>query len=287
MHELKFMVHVHPFSLAAERRYVVAEQAGSVIGLAVAVPIYQRAGWFLEDLIRDPAAPNGSAELLVDAMMRQVAAEGARHVTLGLAPLAGEVGPLLAFTRDHTRRLYNFPGVRAFKEKLKPGEWLPVYLSYPRSELGLLAMTDVLSAFAPAGLVSFALDSLVHQRTLATLVLAVLLVPWTIGLAVADTSIWFPSATIQWAWVAFDVLLIGLMLSLVRKWRARVAEWLAILTSLDALLTTLQVLLWNVWTARTVSSWLLVLCGCAGPLLASLFFRRARLLAMGRGLRGH
>jgi len=287
MHELKFMVHVHPFSLAEERRYVVAEQGGDVIGFAAAVPIYQRDGWFLEDLIRDSAAPNGSAELLVDAMMRQVASEGCRHFTLGLAPLAGEVSPLLAFTRDQTRRLYNFPGVRAFKEKLKPGEWLPVYLAFPRGELGLLAMTDVLSAFASTGLLSFALDSLVHQRTLATLALALLLVPWTVLLASIDTSIWFPGTTIQWAWVLFDVLLIALMLSLVRKWRARVAEWLAILTSVDALLTTLQVLLWNVWTARTPRDWLFVLVGCTGPLLASLFFRRTRLLAMGRGLSGH
>lgn len=287
MHELKFMVHVHPFSLAEERRYVVAEQAGGVIGFAAAVPIYQRGGWFLEDLIRDPTAPNGTAELLVDAIMRQVASEGSRQATLGLAPLAGEVSPLLAFTRDHTRRLYNFPGVRAFKEKLKPGAWLPVYLAYPRDELGFLAMTDVLSAFAATGLLSFALDSLVHQRTLATLVLAVLLVPWTVMLASVETTIWFPSAALQWSWVGFDLLLIVLMLSLVRRWRARLAEWLAILTSLDALLTTLQVLLWNVWTARTFGNWLFVVLSCAGPLLASLFFRRARLLAMGRGLRGH
>jgi hypothetical protein len=112
-------------------------------------------------------------------------------------------------------------------------------------------------------------------------------VPWTVLLASVDTSIWFPSSSVQWAWVAFDALLVALMGSLVHKWRARVAEWLAILTSLDALFTTLQVLLWNVWTAHTARNWLFVLLGCTGPLLASLFFRRTRLLAMGRGLRGH
>lgn len=52
-------------------------------------------------------------------------------------------------------------------------------------------------------------------------------------------------------------------------------------------LTTLQVLLWNVWTARTPLAWTLMLLGCTGPLLASLFFRRARLLAMDGGIRGH
>jgi phosphatidylglycerol lysyltransferase len=285
MHELKFMVLVHPFSFAEERRYLVAERDGRIVGFGAAVPIYRRRGWFLEDLIRDPEAPNGTAELLVDGLMQQLAAEGCSFATLGLAPLAGDVSPLLALTRRYTRRLYNFPGVRAFKEKLRPQEWVPVYLAYPRGELGLVAMRDVLSAFAANSLLGFAFDSLVHQRTLATLVLATLLVPWTALLACADTTTWFPGAGVQWAWVAFDVLLIGLMFSLVRRWRARVASSLALLTSLDALLTTLQVLLWNVWTARTPLAWALLLFGCTGPLLASLFFRRTRLLAMGAAFR--
>jgi phosphatidylglycerol lysyltransferase len=285
MHEMKFMVLVHPFSFAEERRYVVAEREGLLIGFAAAVPIYQREGWFVEDLIRAGDAPNGTPELLVDALMQQFAAAGCRLATLGLAPLAGDVSPLLRMTRRYTRRLYNFPGVRAFKEKLRPSEWRPVYLAFPRGELGVSAMADVLSAFAASGVVGFTLDSLVHQRTLATFVLGTLLVPWTVGLALADTGVWFPDWRVQWAWVAFDVLLIVLMFSLVRRWRARVAEWLALLTSLDALLTTVQVLLWNVWTARTPLAWCLVLFGCAGPLLASLFFRRARLLSMGEAFR--
>jgi hypothetical protein len=141
-------------------------------------------------------------------------------------------------------------------------------------------MADVLAAFAPAGLLRFALDSLVHQRTLATLSLAVLLVPWTLLLASVHTPTWFPNATVQWAWVGFDVTLIALMASLVLRWRARVAAWLSRLTSLDAVLTLAQVLFWNVWTARSVGAWSLLVLGCTGPLLASLFFRRARLLAL-------
>jgi phosphatidylglycerol lysyltransferase len=287
MHEMKFMVHVHPFSFAEERRYVVAERAGTLVGFAASVPIYQANGWFLEDLIRDEDAPNGTAELLVDRTMRLIEGEGARYFTLGLAPLAGEVSPLLAFTRKHTRSLYNFPGVQRFKEKLRPKAWQPVYLAFPRGELGVWAMADVLAAFAPSGLVSFAFDTLVHQRSLATGALALLLVPWTVLVSLAHTPTWFPSPGVQMAWVLFDVLLIGLMTSLVVKWRARVADWLSLLTRLDALLTTLQVLFWNVWTTRGASHWLLVLLGCTGPLLASLFFRRARLLALRGGVRGH
>lgn len=286
MGELKFMVRVHPYGFPRERRYVVAERAGQLIGLAVAIPVYQRQGWFIEDLLRDDSAPNGTAELLVDTLMAEFAREGSRYATLGLAPLAGEVRPLLAITRNYTTRLYNFPGVRSFKEKLKPRQWDPVYLAYPRGELGVRAMSDVLAAFAPEGLLRFGLETLVHQRTLATLVLATLLVPWTIALCLVDTSTWFPSATYQYAWALFDVVLVGLMLSLVRRWRARVATLVVVLTTLDAALTSVQVLLWNVWTARTLVAWCLVLLGCAGPLLAATFFWSTRMVAMqGRHLR--
>lgn len=280
MGELKFMVRLHPYGFARERRYVVAERDGVLIGLAVAIPVYQRQGWFIEDLLRDDSAPNGTAELLVDTLMRQFAQEGCHYATLGLAPLAGEVRPLLAWTRNYTTRLYNFPGVRSFKEKLKPKQWDPVFLAYPRGELGVLAMRDVLIAFAPDGLVRFGLSTLVQQRTLATLMLALLLVPWTLALLLVDTATWFPGPRIQLAWAGFDLVLIVLMLSLARRWRARVAELVVVLTTLDALLTSVQVLLWNVWTARTLSAWALVLLGCAGPLLAATFFWSTRRVAV-------
>jgi hypothetical protein len=280
MREMKFMVLVHPFDFPEERKYLVAEREGLTIGLAVAVPVYARGGWFIEDLLRDPHAPNGTAELLVDALFREFAREGSRYATLGLAPLSGEVSRVLALTRSYTRRLYNFSGVRAFKEKLRPQRWEPVHLAYPRGERGLFAMRDVLRAFAPGGLLRFAVNSLVHQRTLATALLATLLVPWTIGLALMDTARWFPSVGLQRAWVAFDVLLIVLMFALVQRWRARVALLVVALTTLDALLTTLQTLLWNVWTAQGALQWLLVILGCTGPLLAASFFWTTRLVSV-------
>ncbi len=280
MTALQFMVRVHPFEFPEERRFVVAERAGRVEGLGVAIPVYAQQGWFIEDLIRDPHAPNGVAELIIDALFRSFAVEGCRYATLGLAPLSGNVGRVLSFTRDSTNRLYNFSGVRAFKEKLRPARWEPVHLAFPSREIGVLALRDVLSAFAPRGFLPFALSTLVHQRRLATLMLAVLLVPWTLGLWWLDGPRWFPSSFIHHAWVGFDVLLIVLMLSLVRHWRSWVARVVIVLTSLDALLTTLQVSLWNVWTARGFLGWTALFVGCAGPLLAATFFWATRLVSV-------
>ena len=120
-----FLVQVHPFTFRAERRYFVAERDGQVVAFLGMVPIYARRGWFFEDFLRDPDAPNGTVELLVDAAMRAAAAEGAPRVTLGLAPLAGDVGAWLRAARRLGRALYDFDGLRAFKAKFQPSAWDP------------------------------------------------------------------------------------------------------------------------------------------------------------------
>lgn len=166
MAPMSFLVQLDPFSFAAERRTFVAEQGGAVVALLGIIPIYARAGWFFEDFVRDPDAPNGTVELLVDAGMRAAAAADVPLVTLGLAPLAGEVpGPLRA-ARRLGRPLYDFDGLRAFKAKFRPGAWDPVYLTYPPGRRGAAALLDALRAFAGGGLVRFGLAT-AHRTPLA------------------------------------------------------------------------------------------------------------------------
>src|SRR5262249_6434098 len=76
MPPMRFLLQVQAFSDLEERRCFVAEQRGRVVGFLAAVPVYARGGWLFEDLLRDPAAPNGTVELLVDAAMRALAAAG-------------------------------------------------------------------------------------------------------------------------------------------------------------------------------------------------------------------
>jgi phosphatidylglycerol lysyltransferase len=276
MAAMKFMVLLHPFSYPEERRFAVAEQHGHVVAFAAAIPVYGKHGYFIEDLVRDPEAPSGTVELLVDALMRDFAARGARFATLGLSPLSGDVGAFLAVTRRVTARLYNFPGVRAFKEKLRPRAWEPVYLAVPPDERPVLAMIDVLHAFAPGGFVRFLGRVLLHQRARVTTLLAVLLVPWTVLLASAETLTWYPSRTAQLAWVLFDAGLCGLLFAQARRWTSGRARLLAWLTSADAAVTLGQTLWWNVWTTRGLVGWLLVLVGFVGPLAAAVFFVASR-----------
>src|SRR4051794_35642761 len=65
---MKFLLTVELLHLPGHRRCFVADVDGQVVAFAGVVPVPARAGWLLEDLVRDPRAPNGTGESLVDAV---------------------------------------------------------------------------------------------------------------------------------------------------------------------------------------------------------------------------
>lgn len=160
---MDFLVRLELFDFAEHRRCFVAETGPRLIGVAGVVPVPAREGWFVEDLLRDPAAPNGTAELLVDHAMRWAGAQGSRWLTLGLSPLSGDVAPLLRAARHGGRLLYDFDGLRSYRAKLEPGQWLPLYLSYPTGQGAARTLLDALSAFAGGDLWTFGWRSLLRM----------------------------------------------------------------------------------------------------------------------------
>jgi phosphatidylglycerol lysyltransferase len=236
-------MHLH--TELAERRFFAATQGETLVGFLSMVPVFARDGWFVEDLVRSPEAPNGTAELLIDAAMRAAAAEGSGYLTLGLAPLAGTVGPWLRIARRTGGPLYDFRGVHAFKAKLRPQTWAPIYLSYPRAQLGVTTVYDALAAFARGGLLRFGLRTLLRRPAVLIQALALILIPWTILMAAAPNARWFPAPAVKWGWVAFDAALAVALISLARRWRRGLDTVLAVLVSADAAVTLAQVLGWN------------------------------------------
>ncbi len=164
MPPMKFLVQLDPASFAAERLTFVAERDGALIGLASAIPVYGRGRLFIEDLVRAPTAPNGTSELLVDAVMRYAAALGTSELTMGLAPLSGATSRWLRIARWLGTPLYDFAGLRAFKAKLRPHSWEPVYLCPGDGTSKLLAVRDSLRAFAGGSLIHFAGRTLLRRR---------------------------------------------------------------------------------------------------------------------------
>jgi len=166
---LHFMVEPETLNELRDRRVFVAEDRGrEVVAFTVLSPVPARGGWLVEQIVRGSAAPNGTAELLVDYAMRAVAADGSRYVTLGLSPLsqhapAGAVRHppwlrfLLRWLRLHGTRFYNFAGLDAFKAKFNPEAWEPIYAiaqgpAFPPRDL--YAIASAFSGGAPVSLIA-------------------------------------------------------------------------------------------------------------------------------------
>lgn len=161
MPPMGFLTGLDPFGASPARRFFVARSRDRrAVGFVTLSPVYARSGVLFEHLVRRPDAPNGTVELLIDAAMRDLAQHGVTWATLGLAPLAGNVALPLRLLRSWAKPFYNFEGLRAFKAKLGPIAWDPIYLAYPTDCLGLGALHDGLRAFAQGRPISLALRSL-------------------------------------------------------------------------------------------------------------------------------
>jgi phosphatidylglycerol lysyltransferase len=272
---MSFLARVEPLALLPEQRLFLAEREGALVGLLSVTPVWGRGGWLFQNLVRSPEAPNGTSEALVDAAMRVAADEGRTFVTLGLAPLAGQVPPPLRFARRAGRALYDFEGLRAFKAKLRPGRWDPVYLSFPADSGPVRAVVDVLAAFARGGLWRFGLRTLARGPALVVRLLTMLLVPWTALLAAASARRWFPHPAVKWAWVVFDLgLLTGLGL-LQRRWRHGLARALVVAIGIDAIVTAVEASCWNLPRTTSLGAGSLLAAAVAAPVLAYFVLGRA------------
>jgi hypothetical protein len=266
-----FLVQVYPYSFPGERRFFAAERAGAMVGFLAMVPIYARRGWLIEDLLRDPSAPNGTAELLVDAAMRGAAELGSCYATLGLAPLAGQVSGWLRAAARLGAPWYNFDGVRAFKARLRPLAWEPIYVARPPGQSELATVRDILSAFAHGQLLRFGLRSLFRMPEIGIRALTLLLIPWTLLLGLAAPARWFPSRAVQLAWTGFDLALLALLAALWQRPRAWLATLLATLVSADALFTIAEVLSFNLPLRPSGPGWIFLAGAVAGPVAAAIF----------------
>jgi phosphatidylglycerol lysyltransferase len=156
---LHFMVEPDTLGRLFDRRIFVAEREGAVVGFVVLSPVATRNGWLFEQFPHAPGAPNGTVELMIDAAMRTLAEDGCDYATLGLSPLSvrAPVGPfdnplwlriLLAWLQKHGQRFYNFDGLDAFKAKLRPGRWEPVFAVSNEKNISPRTLYAILSAFS-------------------------------------------------------------------------------------------------------------------------------------------
>ena len=134
-----WLVALDPFQHSEYKKYFTARVDGRLVGFLAASPIPARKGWYLEDVLREPDAPQGTATLLVVEALASLKAEGVTLATLGTSPLSTD-GPVDVPTEHRmvaralevaSRKLggfYNFEGLRRFKGKFVPSWWESEYV---------------------------------------------------------------------------------------------------------------------------------------------------------------
>jgi phosphatidylglycerol lysyltransferase len=155
---LHFLIETDTIALTRDRRIFVAVRGDAAVAYLVASPVPARSGWLIEQIVRGRGAPNGTSELLVDAAMRALAAEGAEYVTLGLAPLSRQshwadpavpawLRLVLRWVRAHGRRFYDFDGLDHFKSKFAPEAWEEIVAIDDRARFSMRALWAIAAAF--------------------------------------------------------------------------------------------------------------------------------------------
>ncbi len=156
---LAFLVEPETLSRLEDRRIFVAELDDEVIGFVLLSPVAKRNGWLFEQFVHRPDSPNGTVELMIDRAMRVMAKDGYEYATLGLAPLSTRAdipqfeNPLwlhilLFWMRKHASRFYNFDGLDAFKAKLRPERWEPVFAISNEPQFSVRTLYAIASAFS-------------------------------------------------------------------------------------------------------------------------------------------
>jgi hypothetical protein len=169
---LGFLNQVHPWLHAREKKFFTVELDGKIQAFLAAIPIPARNSWYLIDTIRRSDSSSGTTELLLLQAMKFLQSQGAKEITMGVAPLSAiETADKIdiANARGHPilyrimrlvyergNQFYNFKPLFTYKMKFHPTVVRPVFLLYKGSPKSVgLSASDIVSisqAWLPHGI---------------------------------------------------------------------------------------------------------------------------------------
>ncbi len=124
------------------RRYFLTSDAeGRLLTVTSWLPYAQNRGWCIDVMYRQPDGPTGAMEHAIISAVSALRADGAREISLNLAPLAGidvsspETSQTERFMHAAFCSMdygYDFQGLYRYKEKFGPSLWRPRYLACDR-----------------------------------------------------------------------------------------------------------------------------------------------------------
>lgn len=151
-------LRTEPLENADARRYFAVETRGPsgprMQSFLVCSPVSRR-GWYLQDLVRDPAAPRGATELVAVHAMERLRDEGFDFATMGIVPLLDPdgthaVGASTRWALSHFDALYRFAGLKQFRSKFAPSWNECVFVLHPPAPMSPLVVWNIVSMLTRA-----------------------------------------------------------------------------------------------------------------------------------------
>lgn len=155
---LHFLVEPQTLGLLSGRRIFVAERDGIPVSFVILSPVPNRRGWLTEQFVRGSRAPNGTMELTLDYSVRTIADGGDEYFTMGMVPFVTHEAPLMnanpfwlrtlmAWSKAHGGRFYDFQGLDFFKSKFHPESWETIHAISREPNFSLQTLFAIVSAF--------------------------------------------------------------------------------------------------------------------------------------------
>ena len=133
------LIDLNIFENRACKRYFYAEAGGALVAMIICLPIFGRQGYLFEDVIRDPAAPYGSIELITLTILENLKDNGWKMATFGISPCldaTGLTGPARIVMKTgmwFADRMFRLRQLYHFRKKFHATYTEPYYaLKYPK-----------------------------------------------------------------------------------------------------------------------------------------------------------
>lgn len=164
MTALDFLNKVEPWSLSEDKKYFELSVNERVTAFVAAVPVWPRKGWYLIDVMRRAHTEAGTTELLVLESMRLLREQGAKDISLGIAPLSnlseapedqrGKFYEFFLNLYENADWFYGFKSLHQYKMKFQPTFTNTVYIVFGSPRASVRGLLGVIYAFLPGGLLS-------------------------------------------------------------------------------------------------------------------------------------
>jgi lysylphosphatidylglycerol synthetase-like protein (DUF2156 family) len=137
----RFTPHLTSLNIFEHRtckRYFYALAGGVPVAMIICLPIYGQEGYLFEDVIRDPACPYGSIELITLKILESLKNDGWKMATFGISPRLDATG-LTGFSKFFAKtgmvcadRMFRLHQLYHFRKKFHTNHSEPLYaLKYP------------------------------------------------------------------------------------------------------------------------------------------------------------